>query len=153
VTDMKLKCTQNGASTVEFAMILPFLLVILFGIMEFGILLYDKAVITNASREAARSGIAYKNPKLTTDEIKGVAVNYAGSYLISSSGSDLKSGDIKVLPETPLSFSTSSGTPLTVTVTYPYTFFVFGNLFNAYMNGSFTNNQISLTATTVMKHE
>ena len=79
---MKLKYTQNGASTVEFAMILPFLLVILFGIMEFGIILYDKAVITNASREAARSGIAYRNPKLTNAEIKGVAVNYAGSYLI-----------------------------------------------------------------------
>lgn len=150
---MKLKYTQNGASTVEFAMILPFLLVILFGIMEFGIILYDKAVITNASREAARSGIAYRNPKLTNAEIKGVAVNYAGSYLISSSDIALSPDNINVLPETPLSFSTISGTSLTVTVTYPYTFFVFGNLFNAYMNGSFTNNQISLTATTVMKHE
>jgi Flp pilus assembly protein TadG len=145
---VKLKRTQEGASTVEFAMIVPFLLVMLFGIMEFGLLLYDKAVITNASREAARSGIVYKNPKLTNTEIKTVAVTYASNYLMSSSNVKLRSSDVNVL-----SADTISGTPLTVTVTYPYTFFVFGNLFNAYMGGSFTNNQISLSATTVMKHE
>ncbi|MDP3876992.1 MAG: pilus assembly protein [Methylobacter sp.] len=150
---MKLKCTQKGTSTVEFAMILPFLLIIFFGIMEFGILLYDKAVITNASREAARSGIAFKSPKLSNSAIKQVAVDYAGNYLISSSSVKLSSADINVLPATPLSVATISGTPLTVGITYPYTFFVFGNLFNAYMNGSFTDNQIILSATTVMNHE
>jgi Flp pilus assembly protein TadG len=150
---MKLKRPQNGTSTVEFAMIVPFLLIMLFGIMEFGLLLYDKAVITNASREAARSGIAYKNPKLTNTEIKTVAVTYASNYLVSSSNVKLSSSNVTVLPATPLPVATISGTPLTVTVTYPYTFFVFGNLFNAYMGGSFTNNQISLSATTVMKHE
>jgi Flp pilus assembly protein TadG len=150
---MKLKFTQNGTSTVEFAMILPFLLIMLFGIMEFGMLLYDKAVITNASREAARSGIAYKNVKLTNTEIQGVAVTYASNYLMSSSSVKLSSSDVTVLPATPLPVATISGTPLTVRVTYPYTFFVFGNLFNAYMGGSFTNNQIPLRATTVMNHE
>ena len=62
---MKLKTKQRGAETVEFAIILPILLIILFGIMEYGIVLYDKAVITNASREGARSGIAYKCPVLS----------------------------------------------------------------------------------------
>ncbi|MEY3787214.1 MAG: hypothetical protein RLZ75_1421 [Pseudomonadota bacterium] len=147
---MKLKRTQEGASTVEFAMIVPFLLVMLFGIMEFGLILYDKAVITNASREAARSGIVYKNPRLTNTEIKTVAVTYARNYLMSSSSVKLSSSDVTVSSPTPIISGTSS---LTVVVTYPYTFFVFGNLFNAYMGGSFTNNKISLSATTVMKYE
>ena len=47
------KC-QRGAAAVEFAIVLPLLLVFVFGIIEFGFLLYDKAVITNASREGAR---------------------------------------------------------------------------------------------------
>lgn len=48
---------QTGIAAVEFALILPVLLVILFGIINFGIYMYDKAVITNASREGARAGI------------------------------------------------------------------------------------------------
>jgi len=48
---MKLLKNHRGTSLVEFVIILPVLMVILFGIVEFGIILYDKAVITNASRE------------------------------------------------------------------------------------------------------
>ena len=45
---------------VELAIILPILLIVLFGLIEFGFILYDKAVITNASREGARQGIVYR---------------------------------------------------------------------------------------------
>ena len=37
---------ENGAALVEFALILPVLLLILLGIIEFGIILYDKAIRT-----------------------------------------------------------------------------------------------------------
>ena len=50
---------EHGGSLVEFAIVMPLLFVILFGIIEFGILLYDKAMITNASREGARAGIVF----------------------------------------------------------------------------------------------
>ena len=141
--EMKLRVSEKGTSTVEFAMILPFLLVILFGIMEFGMLLFDKAIITNASREAARSAIAYKSSKLTTKQIQAIASN----YLISSQSSSLPT-----ITVTPSPTPTSSGTPITVRVTYPYTFFVFGNLYNLYMSGTMSN-QINLSATSVMINE
>jgi hypothetical protein len=52
----------NGSSKaqgmVEFALILPVLLVLLFGIMEFGRLLFIYVTTTSASREAARYGTA-----------------------------------------------------------------------------------------------
>ncbi|MFC1610192.1 TadE/TadG family type IV pilus assembly protein [Myxococcota bacterium] len=51
---------EAGASATEFALILPLLVVFVFGIIEFSVLLYDKAVITNASREGARTGIVYE---------------------------------------------------------------------------------------------
>ena len=46
---------DGGAAAVEMALVLPFLMVILMGIIEFGRVLYSQQVITNASREAARA--------------------------------------------------------------------------------------------------
>lgn len=45
----------------EFALIFPLLLFIVFGVIEFGTALYDKSVVTNASREAARAGVVLKS--------------------------------------------------------------------------------------------
>jgi len=48
---------QDGATVVEFALIAPLLLLLTFGIIEFGLFLFNKHVITNVSREIARAGI------------------------------------------------------------------------------------------------
>lgn len=50
---------EKGVAAIEFALVLPILLLLLIGIVEFSLLLYDKAMITNASREGARLGIVY----------------------------------------------------------------------------------------------
>ena len=54
---------QNGATAVEFAVILPLLLLLIFGIIEFGLLLFNRHVITNSVREAARAGIVVRIPR------------------------------------------------------------------------------------------
>ena len=48
---------RKGASAIEFAIILPVLVVLLFGALEYGLLIYNQQVITNAGREGARAGI------------------------------------------------------------------------------------------------
>jgi Flp pilus assembly protein TadG len=157
---MKLIFTQKGAEIVEFALMLPFLLVMLFGIMEFGIVLYDQAVITNASREAARSGIAYKCPAVTESFIKGVVTTYtttgtdvnATSLLVS-----FPTGTTPVVivspspPTTTTNCYANSGTALTVNVSYQYNFLALGKLMSL-LNLGFTN-PINLSATTVMNYE
>jgi hypothetical protein len=50
---------EKGASAIEFAIILPVFLVLVFGIIEFSVILYNKAVLTNASREGARFGVLW----------------------------------------------------------------------------------------------
>jgi hypothetical protein len=50
----------RGQAIIEFALMLPLLLIIVLGIIEFGVLFYDKAVVTNASREGARAGMAFQ---------------------------------------------------------------------------------------------
>ena len=71
---------QRGASAVEFALVLPVLVIMVFGIIEFGIVFYNKAVITNACREAARAAIVYRSPVLDETgmetEIKKVIATY-----------------------------------------------------------------------------
>ena len=43
--------TDRGTVVVELAMMLPFLIILLLGIMELSIIVHNKSVITNASRE------------------------------------------------------------------------------------------------------
>ena len=83
--------SQKGASAVEFALILPILILILFGIIEFSVILYDKAMITNASREGARKGIVFRadasgnRNNLSTAEIKTIVENYIKAQLTGDS--------------------------------------------------------------------
>jgi Flp pilus assembly protein TadG len=134
---------QKGASAVEFAIILPVLLLVLFGIIEFSIAFYDKAMITNASREGARAGIVFRASPLTNVEITDIVNNYLSDNLITFSGTSVP--DITV---TPVDTSTlTMGDPLTVTVSYPYNYYVLPG-FVAGLTGS-----INLNATTVMRME
>lgn len=48
--------TDAGQSLVEFAMVLPFFLVLLFALVDFGRAFYTWLLVTNAAREGARAG-------------------------------------------------------------------------------------------------
>jgi Flp pilus assembly protein TadG len=45
---------ERGAALVEFALVLPVLLVILLGILDFGLYYYNDLQLTHAARDAAR---------------------------------------------------------------------------------------------------
>lgn len=142
---MKMIRDEHGGSLVEFAIIGPLLLLILFGIIEFGVLLYDKAMITNASREGARAGIVFSDPRITNAQIESVVRNYCETHLISfGSGSELN------IPP-PDWTGTSAGDSLTVFVEYPFRFLVFSNVL-ALIGGS-GSNLVNLRAETVMRLE
>jgi Flp pilus assembly protein TadG len=46
---------RNGQSLVEFAITLPIFLLILCGILDFGVILYSRMTVINAAREGARA--------------------------------------------------------------------------------------------------
>lgn len=56
---MREKNRQKGVAAVEFAIVAPLLFLLIFGIISYGIMLYNQAVITNASRAGARAGIVF----------------------------------------------------------------------------------------------
>ena len=49
--------SQAGAELVEFALVLPILLLVFAGIVDFGLLLQRQQVVTNAAREGARLAV------------------------------------------------------------------------------------------------
>ena len=131
---------KTGVAAIEFAIVLPVLILLLFGIIEFSILFYDKAVITNASREGARAGIVYRSTGPVSDtEIEEVVLDYCADYLITFG--ETSSLTISTTP------GFEAGDPLTVTVTYDYQFLVLPNFVTALTGG------INLAAITVMRME
>lgn len=69
---------QRGAAAVEFALVLPILLLILLGIIDFGLYFYNDLQLTHAARDAARY-LSVDNP---SDAV--AAVNDAESRLVSA---------------------------------------------------------------------
>jgi Flp pilus assembly protein TadG len=55
---------QQGSFAVEFAIIMPVLLLLVFGITDFGHAWYMRQMMVNASREGARYGTRYKTDSL-----------------------------------------------------------------------------------------
>jgi Flp pilus assembly protein TadG len=79
------KLDERGVAAAEFALLLPVLLLILFGIIEFGMIMYGREVVTNAAREGARAGIVQGPPKRTEGEIINIAETYLSNTGINSS--------------------------------------------------------------------
>jgi len=131
---------QCGAVMIEFALILLVLIPLLLGIMEFGLILYNKAMITNASREGARAGIVYDTSRPTEAAITTVVNNYCQDHLITfGSATPVTDAVPDACPD--------SGANITVTVDYQYDWLVLPN-FLAGLIG-----QVNLSATTVMRCE
>ena len=69
--------SEKGASAVEFALILPILVILIFGIVEFAIGFNHYITITHAAREGVRrASVDLFNPELK-DYIKEMAVPLA----------------------------------------------------------------------------
>ncbi len=129
---------QKGTATVEFGLLLPLLILIVSGIIEFGVALYDKAVITNASREGARAGIVLRVPAVSPAEIATRVTNYTGNTLLTLGAPSV------VTVEFPVQ---SNPAHLAVRVNYTFNGLALGRLLSA------IQSPLVLTSTTVMVRE
>ena len=138
---MKKLISEKGIAAIEFALVLPVLIMLVFGIIEFSLLLYNKQVITNASREGARFGIVSRSPaeRVPESAIKAKVDEYCSSYLISFGAASP--------PVTNVTPGYNFGDNLTVSVMYTYNFLLLPNFVSGLAGGK------NLTATTVMKME
>lgn len=82
----KMHRDQNGQSLVEFALILPLLLLIVMGILEFGLMFNVYLTINNASREGARLGsVTEGDPVSIENRVVAVAPHLDKDNLVITS--------------------------------------------------------------------
>jgi Flp pilus assembly protein TadG len=142
---------EEGGAFVEFAILLPILLLILGGIIDFGALYYNKQVLTNASREGARMGIVRQldgaGNKIIVQEsdIQYTVETYCDSHRLLEFVDSVPPA-VSAPGVSTLSYPSN----LTVTVTYTHTFLL-SPLLNLF-GGEF-GHTINLSAETVMRME
>ena len=120
---------------VEFALVLPILILLLCAIMDFGWIFFQKILVTNAAREAAR----YSAVHLYDDGAVSAADTDAARSVARGSSS--------VLPDTLTASLTVSDGAVTVTVTSPAA--VITGLTSSFFGG----NTVNLTASSTMRYE
>ena len=112
---------NNGTALLEFTLIALLFFFVLFGIIEFGFLLYNQQVITNAGREGARSGIVCRPDDLEVDsaEIINTVQNYAEQHIVAFG---TKNFVVNPQFDNGLTHCDQFQDKLTVEVTYDYSF-------------------------------
>jgi Flp pilus assembly protein TadG len=155
--------SNRGQTMVEFAIILILLLILIFGIIEFSIIAYDKVVLTRVSREGARAGIVFRaDPStfgyspLTEAEIRTVVTNYLQTSGLITFGAPFNSAT-DVTPRwsvdggatwtTTLPTAHTEGTQLRVDVVLAYTYLMLPRF------ASFGGGTLNLSSRTIMRME
>jgi Flp pilus assembly protein TadG len=96
---------QRGQALVEFALVVPILLILVLGIVDFGSALRSWMAVTNSAREGARAGAVGAN----CEDIRQRAVGTSAGLL---TGADVSVENCQGQP----------GTSVVVTVTHDYSF-------------------------------
>jgi Flp pilus assembly pilin Flp len=63
---------QRGAAAVEFALIVPLLVSLVFGVIDFGVAVGQNISLQGAAREGARQGVTQGDVVATTSQAKGL---------------------------------------------------------------------------------
>ncbi len=131
--------TEAGTTIVEATIVFPLMLLLVFGIAEFGISFTQWNSLTNAVREGARTGVVFRSPcdaVAVTSLIQTTVSNFANSSGI----------DTTAITSSVTGACTGTGTQLTVTATVPYNYIALSALAGLAPSKN-------LSARTVMRNE
>jgi len=106
------KSSRSGQALVEFALVVPLLLVLVLGVVEFGRAWNAYQVITDAAREATRTAVV--DNKVTEDSVKAVV-----KQALARAAMDPTSASTTI---DLTGFGGPRGDPTTVHVSYLYEF-------------------------------
>ena len=104
---------ETGQTMAEFAIVLPVLCVLLFGIIQLGIVFNNYVTLTDAVRAGARTAAVSRNDADPTG---------ATTTAVRASAADLNQSNLGVT----VTSGWTAGTPVTVTATYPYSVSLLG---------------------------
>jgi Flp pilus assembly protein TadG len=105
---------EQGQTMTEFALVLPVLALLLFAVIQFGIVFNSYVTLTDATRAGARrAAVSREDPNRDSAVIAAVR----------NSASDLDPGKLSVPPP---SSTWDAGSDVTVTASYPYSISLLG---------------------------
>lgn len=142
--------SRRGNALVEFALVLPLLLLIFAGIVDFGFLFQRYEVLTNAVREGARIGVL---PGYDAGAVQARVLEYV------EQGLGMSPADVAAAVGTPVvqtvTITPTSGTAFAateVTASFTYTYVILGPIVNLATGGSW-GTEIAITAQATMRRE
>ena len=143
---------QDGAALIETAFVLPIMLLVCIGILEFGRAYQSWQVVTNASREGARVAVLPEYPDASV-------VNRVKKFLKDGGmpAEIVDSEDTKVLITNTTIAVNEAGTvtaPATrVKVQYPFSFMVLQPIAQLVVKDSTAGESFTMAAITTMRNE
>lgn len=135
---------ESGAEFVEMALAFPLLLLVVLGILEFGLMFQQYEVLTNAAREGARVAVL---PDYTGPDAELRAQQYIAASFLATDGN---TPTVSVGTATPVAVGANCMSTITVTVTYPHRYLFLSGIGN-YFGASFGTK--TLTASSTMRTE
>lgn len=104
--------SEDGAAAVEFALVLPVLIMLILGILEFGLAYNAQITVTNAAREGARTMVIQNSPSAAKTAVETVS---------SALNPAITDSEITITVSNGTTTCTS-GSTATVAIQYPFKF-------------------------------
>jgi Flp pilus assembly protein TadG len=138
---------ETGATAVEFALILPLLLVLIIGLIDFGRMGFVQVSVTSASREGARYSSLYSSgltsTQLISDFVQTTSPSTARVSQLDSTGA--------LTVTASMCSSTTSGENTSVTVTTNFKWLLPVNLISIVNPSANWINDFTISSTGVMR--
>jgi Flp pilus assembly protein TadG len=144
VTSRRRRRSDSGAELIELAIVLPILLFVVAGVIDFGFLFQRYEAITNAAREGARVAVL---PNFNDVDVQERVKQY-----LDASGLNRAASVVPVPTRSTLTLTTGATVDVvTVEVFYPAEFLYLAPF--AQLIGGTQRSQIMLKGTSVMRSE
>jgi Flp pilus assembly protein TadG len=144
---------EEGAALIETAFVLPIMLLVCVGILEFGRAYQSWQVVTNAAREGARVAIL---PNYTNPSVEARVRTYLKNGGLSPSIVDDTSKTKVLITDTTIPVDvggTVTAPAARVVVEYPFEFMVLQPVAQLVVNGSLAGAPFTMRMTTIMRNE
>ena len=141
--------SERGAELIEFALIFPLLLLVMLGIVDFGLMFQRYEVLTNATREGARLAVL---PGYSTNDVKARVCAYLTTGGVPTTACNNPTNP--TINVTDVTVAVAGGTAVSakrVHLTYTHNYMFVGPII-ALMGGSFNSN-LPINTVAVMRKE
>jgi Flp pilus assembly protein TadG len=130
--------SEDGQALVEFALVVPILLFVILGLVEFSRAWNTQQVLTDAAREALRSSVV-ANPSFTYDALLGLV-----DQALARASLDPSKADVSVE-----GWKAGSGTPARIRIDYQYDLVLLG----PFVSWAADDRSLALSTSFVMRNE